>query len=140
MRGVEGARKQVKRAFAFDFAVKIGEDYGHVAAEFPDDLAAGAAGRRERVRIGDDSDSVEFMRAFALGESLENGDAFGAEGQAVAGVFDVAAGEDASGFGSHGSTDAKMGERRVGVVAGGSGSGDELVVVCLRGGHGKDYD
>ena len=140
MRGVEGAREQVQRAFAFDSAVKIGEDYGDVAAKFPDDLAARAAGRRERIRVGDDSDGVEFMRAFAFGESLENGDAFGAKGEAVAGVFDVAARKDASGFCADGGTDAKMGERGVGVLEGGSGSGDDLAFVCLRGGHGKDYD
>lgn len=108
MRGVERAREQVEGALALDLAVKIGQDNRNIAAELPNDLATCAAGWRKNVCIGDDGDDVEFVRVYSLGESLENGDAFRAESETVAGVFDVAAGEDAAGFRPNGSADAKL--------------------------------
>ncbi len=131
MRGVEGAREKIQGALAFDFAVKIGEDDRNVAAKFPDDLAASAAGRGEGVCVGDDGDGVEVV--FSFGDGFENGDAFGAEGESVGGVFDVASGEDAAGFGAHGGADAKFRKWSVGVFTGGAGRGDQLVVGGHRG-------
>ena len=61
-------------------------------AELPEDLAAGAAGRRRRCGVGDDGDARELAMPF--GERLEHRDALGADGQAVGGVLDVAAGDD----------------------------------------------
>src|SRR5690348_5626987 len=127
VRGIKGAWKKVQRAFALGFAFEIRENHGNIAAKFPDDLAARATGRRERVGIGDDGDGFEIV--LALGDGFENGDAFGAEREAVAGVFDVAAAIDASGFGMNGGAHEKFGERRVRVFAGGARGGDELVFV-----------
>lgn len=129
MRGVEGAREQIEGALALDLSVKIGEDDRNVAAKFPNDLAASAARRSERVRIGHDGDGVEFVRALSLGESFENGNPLRADREAVAGVFDVAAGEDATGLRSNGSADTKLREGRVSVLAGRAGGSDEMVFV-----------
>ena len=135
MRRVEGTRKKIERALTFDLALKIGKYHRNVTAEFPDDLPAGAARRCERVGVGKDCDGLEFVRAFAFRERLEDGDAFGAESEPVAGIFDIAAAEDASGLCAQGSTNAKFREGRMSVLTGGAGDGDELVV----SGHERDY-
>ncbi|HKF52048.1 MAG TPA: hypothetical protein VKB26_07025 [Candidatus Acidoferrales bacterium] len=121
---VERTWEQVEGALTLDLALKIGEDDRHVVTEFPNDLTTCAAGRRERVRVGDDGDSVEFVRTFSFGERLEDGDAFSAESEAVAGIFDVATGEDATGFAAHSGTHAKFGEWSMSVLAGGASRGD----------------
>jgi hypothetical protein len=48
-----------------------------VAAELPEDLAAGAAWRREYVGIGGDGDAREFARAFR--DCFEDGDSLCAD-------------------------------------------------------------
>src|SRR5579875_2723789 len=131
MRGVEGTRKEIERALAFGLAGEIRKNHGNVAAKFPDNLAASAAGRRERIRIGDHGDGFEIL--LALGNGFENRDALGADGEAVAGVFDVASGENASGFGVDRGADAKFREGRMSVIAGGAGGGNQLVFVM----HGR---
>src|ERR1035438_3246755 len=65
----------------------------HIAAELPEDLAASAAGRCQRIGIGHNGHAPELACAF--GDRLEDSHALGAEGQAVSGVLDVAAGVDA---------------------------------------------
>src|SRR5215472_5963855 len=77
-----------------DLPARVDQDDLDVAAELPQDLAAGAAGRGQRVRVGSDGDAAELTDAFADG--LENGDALGADGEAVGRVFDVATGVDAA--------------------------------------------
>ena len=95
-RSVEGAGEQRPESQGFGLSVQVCEHQFDVAAELPEDLAAGSAGRRQYVRIGDYGHSDEVAGAFRDG--LEDGDAFGANGQAVGGVFDIAAGENAAGF------------------------------------------
>jgi hypothetical protein len=73
------------------FAFQVREDHGDVAAEFPDDLPTGTAGRGERIRISDDGDGIEA--ALTFGNGLENRNALGAAGEAERCVFDVATGE-----------------------------------------------
>jgi hypothetical protein len=51
-------------------------------------LTASAAGRSERFGVGDDGDGVET--AFTFADGFEDGDAFGADGESVGRVFDVA--------------------------------------------------
>ena len=53
---------------------------------------AGATGRRRVLGVGDDDDAREDV--VAVGEGFDERDAFGAEGQAVGGVLDVAARDD----------------------------------------------
>lgn len=115
----------------FGLAFEVREDYRNVAAEFPDELAAGAAGRSECVCVGDNGDGVEA--AFAFAESFENRDTFGADGETVGGIFYVAAAEDAAGGGAERGAYAEVGVGSVGVVASLLGDGDEVVVV----GHGE---
>src|SRR5215471_14464169 len=91
---VEGFGKKIAHWDGFHFAFEIGEDDGDVAAEFPDDLAAGAARRSERIGVGDDGDGVEA--AFAFANSLENSDTFRADGKPVGSVFNIAAAENAA--------------------------------------------
>ena len=79
----------------FCFSVKVGHHHRDVTAKFPDKLAAGAARRSQRVGIGNNGDGGEA--AFAFADGFEDGGAFGADSQAVSGVFDVAATVDFSG-------------------------------------------
>ena len=99
----------------FGFAFEIAEDYRDVAAKFPDDLAAGAAGGRERVGVGRNGDGVEA--AFAFADGFEDGDALGANGETVGGVFDVATAEDAARVGADSGADTEIGKWRVSVFA-----------------------
>src|SRR5262245_41241967 len=73
------------------FAFQVSEDHLQVAAELPEQLPAGAARGRRRHGCSGDSD-VRKVSA-ALGKSLKQGDALGADGQAVGRVLDVAAGD-----------------------------------------------
>src|SRR5487761_45328 len=115
IRRIEWARQQFRRTVVLDFAIQVRENHGHVAAKFPDNLAASAAGRRQLIRVGDNGDGAEFTLAFR--DCLENGNALGANCEAVAGVFDVAAAENAAGFRAHSRAHAKLGKRRVGMFA-----------------------
>src|SRR5580692_8733120 len=133
IRGVEGFRKELAHAQDFDFAFEIGEHDRNVATKFPDDLAAVAAGRGERVGVGDDGDGIETALAFADG--FEDGDALGAESEAVSGVFDVAAGENLARRRVQGSADFEIGKFGVSVFADLGCRGDEGVMFghCTSG-------
>jgi hypothetical protein len=96
--------------------VQVRKHQFHIAAELPEDLAASAAGRRQRIGVGHHGHAPELARAF--GDGFEDGHALGAEGQAVAGVLDIAAGVDAARGIFQCRADLEMGERRVGVLPG----------------------
>src|SRR5688500_10254869 len=87
---VEGMRQEILELMRGFDAVEIGEDDFDVAGEFPQYLAAGAAGRRGLKRVGDNREALE--RSVPFGKSLENRDTLSAHGQPVGGVFDVTAG------------------------------------------------
>jgi hypothetical protein len=127
--GVEGFGEEVAHLDDFGFALEIGQDNGDVAAEFPDELAAGAAGWSQGVGVGNHRDGIEAALTFA--ERFEDGDAFGANGQAVGGVFDVATAEDAPRSGAESGTDTEIGKRSMGVLAGLLGDGDEMLIVFV---------
>src|SRR6266581_105979 len=95
----------------FYFALEVRHDHGNVPAEFPDELAAGAARRCFCDCFRDHRDGVEAALAFADG--FEDGDAFGANGEAVSGVFNVAPAEDSAGRGAQRSAHAKIRVRRM---------------------------
>src|SRR5579862_589230 len=118
-RSIEGPREEIFHLELFGFAVEVGESDLDVAAKLPDNLTAGAAGRSEKLGVGSHGDAAKFARAFR--DCFPNGDAFGAYGEAVGRVFDVAAGENAAVFGFERRADQEMGERCVGVLAGGDG-------------------
>src|SRR5271163_4729051 len=76
---IERFRKQIAHLDSFGFTLQIGKDYGDIAAKFPDQLAACAAGRRERVVIRDDGNGVKVAFAFAHG--FKDRYSFGADRQ-----------------------------------------------------------
>src|ERR1700686_3177127 len=132
---VEGLWEKGGHAMAFDFAIQVREDHFRVAAEFPQDLAARGAGRRERFGIRDDGDGVES--GFAFGNRLEDRDPLGAQRQAIGGIFHVAAGENSSGFRAHRGAHAEIGIGRMGVLARGSRRGNQYVMAGIMLAHGR---
>ncbi len=100
---------------AFHSALQIRENHIRISAKFPQNLSARPARRREHIRICDNGNSIEST--FALGNSLENRDSLGAQGQTICCIFYVAAGKDLSGFGAHRSAHAKIGIRRMRMLA-----------------------
>ena len=63
--------------------------------------------------------------ALAFADGFEDGDALGADGEAVGGVFDIATAENSAGSGAERGANAKIGVRRVGVLARLPGGFDE---------------
>src|SRR5712692_1292035 len=121
---IEGAREEAREPHRLGLVLEFGENDFHVAAEFPEDLAAGAAGRRESSGVRDDGDAGKFR--FALGEGFENGHALGADREAVGRVFDIRARVDRAGGGLEGGPDLETGELGAGVDAGAARGGDEV--------------
>src|ERR1700730_1398046 len=111
----------------FRFAFQIGKDDGNIAAEFPDELAAGAAGSTESFGVRYDGDGIEAALAFA--DSLENSDTFGANGQAIRCIFDIAAAEDSSGGRAKSGAYPKIRIGRMGILARLLGCGDQMIVL-----------
>src|SRR5688572_30772780 len=88
---VERQRQQGAELMMAGLPPQVGEDDVEVAAELPEDLAAGTAGRRGRGGIRDDGDAAKG--AMSVREGLEHRHALRADRQAVGGVLDVAAGD-----------------------------------------------
>src|SRR5262245_41967587 len=97
-----------------------------VAAELPQDLPARAAGRRRRLGVGDDRNPRED--AVAFGERLEHRDAFGADGEAVRRVLDVAPGDDGAVARLQRGADLEVREGGLRVLAGAARGADEVEV------------
>src|ERR1051326_922229 len=95
-RYIEGLRKEVFELIGLGLPAGVDQDDWNIAAEFPEDLAAGAAGRREGVGVGGDGDAAEF--ADALADGLKHGDALCTNRETVRGVLHVAAGVYAAGI------------------------------------------
>jgi len=108
---IKRSRKEVLHLHDLHSALQIRHDHGDVAAKFPDQLAASAARRREGISVSDYGNSVEPALAFADG--FENGDALGANGEAVGSVLDVAAAKDSPRSGTKRRANAKVGVRRM---------------------------
>jgi len=104
---------------ATGFAAGVGEDDLEVAAELPEDLPAGSARRRRTVGIEGDGYAAERFVPFR--QRLEHGDALGANGQAVGGVLDVAAGNHLAARGQQGRPDLEFRIRCPREEAGGTG-------------------
>ena len=100
----------------------MGKQDRDVAAEFPDYLAAGAAGWSQTIHVGDYGDGVEA--ALALGDGFEDGHALSATGEAEGGVFDIASSEDAAGFGAYGRAYTKIRDGGASVLEGLGCGGD----------------
>ena len=73
-----------------------------------------------------------FRLPCAGGDGGKDGVALGADGQAIGGVFDVAAGENAAILQQDGGADMEMGIRRIGVFHSGAGQAEELLAMESR--------
>src|ERR1035437_3617586 len=63
IRTIEGFWEEIFQLIGFGFAARVHQDDFHVAAEFPQNLPARAAGRRQRVGVGRDGDAPELAHA-----------------------------------------------------------------------------
>src|SRR5216117_2467596 len=77
IRNIEWLREQIFQLVDFGFSVRVKQHDFDIAAKFPQDLAAGPAGRRELVRIGCHRNAPECADARAFGDDLKDGDALG---------------------------------------------------------------
>src|ERR1700683_2137014 len=116
----------------FRLAAQVAENYLSVSAKFPDDLPASTARRRQFFGVGNHRYRIETTLAF--GDGFEEGHPLGANRQAVAGVFHVAARENAPGLRAHRGANAKIGKGRVCMVARRPG-GIEQSLVMRHSGH-----
>src|SRR5260370_34296988 len=108
---MEGFGKEISHLNGLGLALEVRHNYGNIAAEFPDQLAAGAAGRCKSIGIRDHGNGVEAALPFADG--FEDGDAFGAHSEAVSGVLNIASAEDSAGRGTQRGAHAKVRVRRM---------------------------
>lgn len=116
---IKRPRQQFAHHYCLTFSFEVGENYRDIAAEFPDDLAADSAGWGEVFGVDDDGDLGEA--GLAARDSFPDGDAFGADGEAVAGGFDVAADVDVAILGFDSGADLEIRIRCVGPGSGGRG-------------------
>ncbi len=117
----------------FGAAVCAGvEDEGGIVAKFGEGLAAGSAGHRSRAVEVRDGDGAEADARAMFCNGARDGSLFGATGEAVGAVFDVAAGDDGAIFKQEGRADAKFRIRGIGVLRGGHSEAAE-VGALLRG-------
>ena len=116
-------------------SLEVGEDHVDVAAVLPQELAAGPAGRRRVLGVGDDDDAREDV--VAVGEGFDERDAFGAKGQAVGRVLDVAARDDVAVARLERRAHLEAGVAGVRPRAGERGGGDERLGQI---GLGRDRD
>src|ERR1700683_4612547 len=112
--------------------MRISEHQFHVAAEFPEDLPAGAAGRSEHVRVRRHGHATEVARAFRDG--LEHGHALGAKSQSIGRVLDVATGMDAARRVFESCAYFESGEGRVRVMPGAQRGFDQRIHQLSRRG------
>ena len=128
----EGGGQQFRDGGLGDGAFFAGEeDEGVGCAEFVDGLAAGPAGLAGGVvEVGDSDGADTDVRAVET-DGGGDGGLFGADGEAVGGVLDVAAGDDSTVGEQNGCADPEVAVGCVGVV--GDGDGALLQVCSLRG-------
>jgi hypothetical protein len=139
--------KQIAEGGLFECAVFAGvKDEDGVVAELGEGLAAGAAGHGSGVVEISYGNGTEANGGAVLGDGAGDGALFGAGGEAVGSVFDVAAGDDATVFEQQRCAYAEAGVRRVRV--GGGLVGEVAEVVAFGGGewsglwqrrHGKSF-
>src|ERR1035438_3804135 len=125
IRGIEGLREKIFQAIGFGFAGQVDQYQFHGPAKLPENLPAGAAGRREILGIGGHGHAAELADAFR--DRLEHRHAFGAKREAEGGILHVAPGMNPAVAVFDGRAYQKLGERREGIQAGGKGGSDQRV-------------
>ena len=128
----EGSREEFgDSGFRGGASVSGEEDDGLGRAEFLNGLAAGPAGLAGGVvEVGDGDGTDPDLWAEETDRSGD-GRLFGADGEPVGGVFDVAAGDDSTVCEQDGGADAEAAVGGVGVMGDGDGS---LLEICGLGG------
>src|SRR5262249_4667985 len=106
-----------------------------VAAQLPQDLAAGAAGGRRPRRVRHHRDRVEA--ADALGDRLEHGHALRAQREAVSRALDVSAGDDRAVPAAQGGAHVEAGGGGVGARPRAPGQPRQGPQVGWLGAHGR---
>src|SRR5947209_8117670 len=119
IRNIEWLREQIFQTIRFGLAVQIDQHDFDVAAEFPQNLTAGAARWSKDIRIGRNRGAAEL--ADTLGNGFKHRHALGADGESVGGILHVAAGVNASFGVFDGRAHLKPGIRGEGVGARGNG-------------------
>src|SRR5262249_56230672 len=76
-------------------------------------VKGGAGGRWRFVGGGEDGNGAEA--GLSLGNRLENGHAFGADGQAIGSIFNIASGDNLAVHGLQGGADLEVREGSVGI-------------------------
>jgi len=129
---LEGGGEERSDSDLGDRAFFAGEkDDGFGGAELVDGLAAGSAGLAGGVVEGGDGDGADAdLRAMET-DGCGDGGLFGADGETVGGVFDVAADDDSTVRKQDSGADTEAAVRSVGVVS--DGDGALLQVRSLRG-------
>ncbi len=139
---IKGGGEEVGKGAGGERAGLGGEgDEGVGWGEFEEGLAARSAGLAiDVVEVGDD-DGADADFGAELGDGRGDGGLLGAAGEAVRGVFDVAAGDDFSRFEEDGGAYEEMAVGGVGAVGGGfglTGEVGELGGGDVGVGHGLD--
>ena len=94
--GVKRFRQQLPNVHDFALSFQVRERNLGVLTVLPDDLTAGATGRRQLFGVHDD-DQIGKV-SFTFGQGFPNRHAFSTDGQAIARAFNVATGKDFSCF------------------------------------------
>ena len=116
---VEAIGQQLLQGEVLGLPLAVEADDLHLGGELLHHLSAGAAGDAVVLALPGDDDAFEIP--MALADGLEDGGAFGADGETVGGVFNVAAGEHRAVAALQRRTHGKMGIGAVGAVQHGNG-------------------
>jgi len=124
---VEGGREEVGEGAGDGCVGGAGvEDGGGGWGEFGDGLAAGSAGLADGLVEIVDGDGADADGGAELGDGGGDRGLFGAGGEAVGGVFDVASGDDFAALEQNGGSDEEAAVGGVGAVGGGLGEALQL--------------
>lgn len=108
------------------------EDFGRGRAELVDGLAAGSAGLGGGVVAVDDNDGADADVGAVEGDGGGDRGLLGAGGEAVGGVFDVAASDDVPVIEEESGADAEVAVGGVGVIGDGDGALAEVFELSRR--------
>ena len=103
---VESAWEKFPDGNDLSFTLKIAEHDRRILRKLPNNLPASPARRRQGIGVGYDGEFSEVPLTFR--QSLPDGDALGANGQAITGAFNVTADVDFSFIGLYRGADQEI--------------------------------
>src|SRR5579884_2206515 len=124
-RRIEGPGENALYRKRFLLSRQVNKNQFRISGKLPQNLAAGATRRGEGAGIGGDCHPLQLARAFR--HSFEHSDAFGAHGQTIGSVFDIAAGKYAAVLVFERGSDFETRIRRVRALASSEGSFNQRV-------------